>query len=102
MTAKWMVASVLQTSIPEITDLHKIMKLLRFLLLLFAMFAGFVTSTEAIGLENPVLTLSTGKIRGTTIVTSQNRTGVAYLGVPFGEAPVGDLRWVKFGSEGVL
>ncbi len=59
---------------------------------MFSIFVGFVPSSEGLREENLILTLSTGKIRGRTLVTRRNRTGVVFLGVPFGEAPVGDLR----------
>ncbi len=65
----------------------------RFTVVLFIIFvASFVPYSDGLGKGNLILTLSTGKIRGRTLVTSNNRTGAVFLGVPFGEAPVGNLR----------
>ncbi len=64
----------------------------RFAFLLITVFVGFVPSSETHEKEDIILTLSTGKIRGRTHITSKNRTGVVFLGVPFAEAPVGSLR----------
>ncbi len=64
----------------------------RLAFLLVIIFVGFLQSSAAHEKRDIILTLSTGKIRGRTLITSKNRTGAAFLGIPFGEAPVGDLR----------
>lgn len=56
----------------------------------FIYFTVLIFSTVAIFAQNPILSITGGKVRG---VRSSSQNVIVYRGIPYAAPPVGELRW---------
>lgn len=62
------------------------------LLAIAAVFCSCKNSNAEAQVENPVITIQSGKIQG--VLVDNNQT-IVFKGIPYAAAPVGELRWKK-------
>lgn len=44
-------------------------------------------------MDDPIIEISDGKLRGTITVNNEGETIYTFLGIPFAKPPIGDLRF---------